>query len=313
MLRKEAEWFIHCLPVEKQTDYNKALDRLFGQADQGDVHHANYDAIRFSAARLGDILYDKIDEHSLSPREVLQSITTIRSMTSIDHETGTAKDHSLRQARTIHAGYSFFAPIFIQRLLTETEQKLLQTAVKLLRHIGLMRNRGKGEVSSKLHWAEKQHIKQTTDNSHLKQASEQYIQLSIDVQEPLKINSVLRTSDSTYALTYVPGHVIRGALIHTYLQSNQLGPNDLDTETLFNEENIQFWNGYKSINNQRSLPFVQHLFETKESSKSTVPNKKVYSSLVQEEFNHITDASPVKVSKDAMIMDDNKLVGENVQ
>lgn len=313
LLRKEAKWFIDCLPEEKQADYKAAFNQLFGQADQGDVHHANYDALRFSTAKLGDALYDKIDEHSLLPHEVLQSMTTIRSMTSIDDKTGTAKDHSLRQARTIHAGYSLFAPIFIQRLLTGTERALLQTAVKLLRHIGLMRNRGKGEVSCKLYWTDRKDRQQPADNNDLKQAKGKYIQLAIDIQEPLKINSVLRTSDSTYALNYIPGHVIRGALIHAYLQNNQLGSKELDTETLFNEENIQFWNGYVSINKERSLPFPQHLFETKESSKTAAPNKKLYSSFVSEEFNRITESSPVKVSKDAMIMDGDQLVGEDVQ
>jgi len=203
VLRREAKWYVDHL---KDSEYEAALHSLFGQADQGTIHQANHESLRFGTAKLSDALYEAVQQENLADRDVLKSITMIRSMTRIDYSKGVAKDGSLRQARAIHGGYTFFAPVFARRQLNETEKDLLETSVKLLRHIGIMRSRGKGAVSCNIHW-NKNDLKsrQEQTRSHTKN---KYIKLTIDVQEPLKINDVIRTSDSTYALNYIPGRVI---------------------------------------------------------------------------------------------------------
>mgnify|MGYP001501817856 CR=1 FL=1 len=304
VLRDRAAWFVRCLPEEKRPVYEQALMQLFGKADAGDEHHSNYDALRFAHAKLSYSLYEVIAEEKADMRETMKAITTIRSMTSIDEQTGTAKEGSLRQARMMHSGYTFVAPIFINRPLSEVEKELLTTSVKLLRHIGLMRNRGKGEVACTLHWGEMEQVDTDT-----KQADDKdpYIVLTIDVEEPLKINEVLRSSDSTRALKYIPGHVLRGALVHAYLQDA------LDTEHIFHPDRIQFWNGYLVVKGKRSLPFAQHLFETKADAKSDKKVKTVYNSLDEKEFAEIELQSPVRVNRHMMTLDEGTIIGADVE
>lgn len=310
VLRKEAAWYIACLPEEKRPSYEKALFQLFGKADDGDEHHSNYHALRFADAKLSNSLYEVIEKENCSLRDAMKAVTTVRGMTSIDEKKGTAKDGTFRRARMIHSGYTFVAPIYGNRVLSETEKSLLTTSVKLLRHIGMMRHRGKGEVVCTLHWE-----KQKERQKKTKAANERgkYYYLTIDVEEPLKINDVIRTSDSTRALTYIPGHVLRGALIHTYLQERGFTPNDLDTTKVFHPERIQFWNGYLMVNGKRSIPFGQHLFETKAASKSTRKVRDVYNALQDGGLEEIEKQSPVRVSRHMMTFDDERIVGANVQ
>lgn len=308
VLRDRATWYVNCLPKEKQADYEEALFNLFGKADDRDEHFSNYCALRFGNAKFSNALYEVIKEEKCSPREAMKAITIIRGMTSIDEKTGAAKEGSLRKARMIHSGYTFIAPIYINRSLTEEEKELLTTSVKLLRHIGYMRNRGKGEVSCNIHWKEQENSVSLSKNKLAK-----YIYLTIDVEEPLKINDVLRTRDSTRALTYIPGHVLRGALVHAYLQDKKPTPNDLDTVNIFNPEKIQFWNGYLMVNGKRSLPFAQHLFETKADSKSKATVKKIYNSLQDNGLEEIESESPVRVNRHMMALDEDGIIGANVE
>lgn len=174
VLRDRATWFVNCLPKEKQGIYKEALFNLFGKADDGDEHFSNYDALRFGNAKFSNALYEVIKKEQCSPREAMKAITIIRGMTSIDEKTGAAKEGSLRTARMIHNGYTFIAPIYMNRTLTEIEKELLTTSVKLLRHIGYMRNRGKGEVSCNIHWKEEENSVSSAKNKLAK-----YIYLSI--------------------------------------------------------------------------------------------------------------------------------------
>lgn len=308
VLRKEATWYIKCLTEDKRPAYERALFQLFGKADDGDEHHSNYEALRFGNATLSKSLYEVIEQENCSPRDAMKAMTTVRGMTSIDEEKGVAKDGSLRKARMIHSGYTFVAPIFANRTLSEIEKNLLSTSVKLLRHIGMMRNRGKGEVTCTIHWEERKEIQKVrTDNER-----GNFIYLTIDVEEPLKINHVLKTSDSTKALTYIPGHVLRGALVHTYLQDRNLNPDDLDTEHIFHPEQIQFWNGYLMIDEKRSIPFAQHLFETKAASKSQAKVRKIYNSLQDGGLTEIRAQSPVRISQHMMTLENKTISAANV-
>src|SRR5690625_5104281 len=117
VLRREAEWYVCHLSGDKKVKFTKALKKLFGEGDdyKNHQHYANYDALKFGEARVSDQLLRRVTENDLSVRDVLHSITLVRSMTSIDRETGTAKEGSLRQARVIKSGYTLFAPIFSTR------------------------------------------------------------------------------------------------------------------------------------------------------------------------------------------------------
>src|SRR5690625_147405 len=316
VLRREARWYVEHLSGDKKVKFNKALKKLFGEGDdyKKHQHHANYDALKFGEARVSDQLFRQVTENNLGVRDVLDSMTLVRSMTSNDRETGTAKEGSLRQTRVIKSGYTLFAPIFSTRNLTEVEKELLETTVKLLRHIGMMRSRGKGAVTCSIRWNKDfQATSAKTERVNIDGDEPVYISVHIDAQEALKINDVYRTSDSTQAHHYIPGHVLRGALVHTYLQDRNLSPEDLDTETIFHDDKIQFWNGYLKIDGKRSIPFPDHIYETKESSRSAEQPKKVYDSFNDKQMKSIEKDSPVRVSNDMVLFSKNKLLASNVK
>lgn len=312
VLREQAEWYVNLLENSKKPIYEKALLRLFGKPDQikEAVHNGNYDALRFGDAKLSDAIYEAIKKENFHPREVLNNVTAIRSMTSIDSDTGTAQDKSLRQVRVMLPGYIFYAPVFLNDPLSTEEKNLLENSVKLLRHIGIMRHRGKGEVTCSIRWLNTETI--SIDNKSSK-TNNPYITLTIHLDEPLKISQVLGTSDSSHALNHIPGYVIRGALVHSYLQQNNLSPEELDTEIIFNYKYIQFWNGYPLINKKRSIPFAQNLFETKDQSKTNARLRKIYNSFVDDDMKKISKKSPVKIHRHYMIFDNNVLKAKNVR
>lgn len=287
VLREQAEWYMQCLPDDPKL--KDALYKLFGKTRED-----NNESLRFGKAKLGDTIYDFAKQQSVDKRDIFHALTEVRSMTSID-QTGIVKKGSLRQARVMKPGYVFYAPIFIQGELNDSEQKLLETAVKLVRHIGLMRHRGKGEVECKIKWLETEQQKPATS---VQQGP--FYDLTIHLHEPLKISHVLGTSDSTHALRYIPGYVIRGAMIHAYLQSTGTSPNELDTGFIFAPDHVQFWNGYLELEGNRTLPFAHHLFESKDQSKEAAGKRKVYNALDEASMKEIRDRSPVRVSRNVM-------------
>lgn len=311
VLREQAEWYLNLLPEPEKRETQKALERLFGIPDErgAGIQNQNYHSLRIGDAKISEsirkTIINKVQNNKVHPREILNAFTTVRSMTKINHVTGVAEDKSLRQVRVIKPRFTFYAPVYVQGKLTNVEKQLFENSVKLLRQIGIMRNRGKGAVTCKLHWNDENRNISTNQVGLDKESN--YLLLRIDIEEPIKISHVLGTSDSSQALNYIPGSVLRGALIHRYLQDNGLSEEEIDTSEIFNHEFVQFWNGYLMVQEKRGLPFVQHLFEPKANSKTEMKRRKLYNSL-NEQINKIRNASPVKVSRHVMILDDEEKV-----
>jgi len=305
LLREQAEWYNSFLPPEERLD--KEIGRLFGMPWKD-----NHEALRIGSAKLGDAIYDFARRHNLGPADMLEAVTHIRSMTSID-ETGRAAKGTLRQARVIKPGFVFYAPVFAAADLSIKERMLLEKAVKLLRHVGLMRNRGKGEVRCRLQWLDSGHRAVPVLEPASGETVGPYFELTIIAHEPLKISQVTGTSDSSQALDFIPGSVLRGALVQAYLQATGKRPDDLETEEIFDPRKVQFWNGYLSLNGKRGLPFPLHLFESKADSKSERKTRKVYSVLDKERFAEIRHQSPVRIAKDVMAFDGVRLVAGKIR
>lgn len=299
LIREQAEWYSSFLPPEEQLD--REILRLFGKPWED-----NHESLRFGNAKLSDAIYELVSKHNIGAGEMLNAVTNVRSMTSID-ESGKAAAGTLRQARVMKPGFVLYAPVFANTELSETERQLLEKAVKLVRHVGVMRNRGKGEVRCRLKWINN---RSGSDGS----AGEgPYYELTIYAHEPLKISQVLGTSDSSHALNSIPGHVLRGALVQAYLQSTGKSPAELETEEIFDPRKVQFWNGYLALNGKRGLPFAQHLFESKQEAKESKKQRSIYPALDKEYFGRIRHESPVRISRDVMTMERDVLLAAKVR
>jgi len=85
----------------------------------------------------------------LSKDRILETFTHIRRQTAIGEE-GVAREHSLRTARVINKGTCFFGDIKTANKDDEIINTLTLACLNL-RRIGMMRNRGFGEITCSLH------------------------------------------------------------------------------------------------------------------------------------------------------------------
>ena len=299
LIREQAEWYNSFLPKEKRLD--QEILRLFGEPRKD-----NHDGLKFGPAKLADAIYEFVKKHHIEAVEVLNAVTNVRSMTSID-ETGKAANGTLRQVRVMKPGFRLYAPVFANAELSERERELFEKAVKLVRHVGVMRNRGKGEVKCRLTWVNEHESVQAQAREGL------YYELTIYAHEPLKISQVLGTSDSSHALGHIPGYVLRGALVQAYLQSTGKKTEELETEDVFDPRKVQFWNGYPAVNGKRGLPFAQHLFERKKDAKESRKRRSIFQSMDEKRFSEIRHDSPVRISRDFMVMDKDVLLAAKVR
>lgn len=90
--------------------------------------------------------------------DVLESITALRHQTSINDETGVAREHTLRTIRVILRKTPFEAELYFQRRPSEDDLALLAACIKAFRRAGTARNRGLGRLSAEIFDASSQAI-----------------------------------------------------------------------------------------------------------------------------------------------------------
>ncbi len=92
----------------------------------------------------------QIERNQITPQQVLESLTAIRSLTSVNYDTGAAESNSLRCIRVLLHGISFTSVINIFGKLDKYEEKMLSACILNLRRGGSGRNRGRGKLQCKL-------------------------------------------------------------------------------------------------------------------------------------------------------------------
>jgi hypothetical protein len=135
----------------KFSEYEKAAASLFGFAGSDGVCEGK---VSFSDASLPRSLEEQLEEQiadkHLSPQQILESLTAIRSQTSIDYETDAPITNSLRSIRILLHGVALTSTIDITGELNPTENSLLAGCILGLRRAGSSRNRGRGKISCRL-------------------------------------------------------------------------------------------------------------------------------------------------------------------
>lgn len=150
LLSEECDGVVAMLP--KPSDWLAALDRLFGRAGSDDMVSARW---QIGDARLPADLRHLVAAEQTAPRDVLESLTTLRRQTAIDPVLGTPDDRSLRSSRVIVRGLTFTADLYAQDTApAASDLALLAAGCLALRHTGLGRNRGRGAVRCSLHTAD---------------------------------------------------------------------------------------------------------------------------------------------------------------
>ena len=214
------------------------INELFGESGKGEA----------GSLRIGNAVIEHytetvtaIRENGILHNEVTDLFCYTRQETSIDSQTGTVKDGSLRFVRVVNRDYPdssnpicFYAPIsFDDEYETEIEK-----ICKALRNIGYHRNRGLGAVECSL-----------TETTDIFQLDEQAFEAETDYEMRYQIflngDLMLPSLDSSHSMDYIPGTSVLGALAARYQGEN--------FEDLFLSENVRFSNLY--ISDPEGHPF----------------------------------------------------------
>lgn len=253
------------LALESQPGpWHEAADRLYG------ISGTTQGLLRFEDGWIAGL--PKAGSRS-DRRENFEAITTIRRQTAIDHETGTAERHSLRSARLLRSGLTFVSQVSTNDKLGPRECCLLAAAVSALRRAGLSRNRGWGEVRSRLF-----HQQRDVTTQWLQALKEPSKGGAVDPEPCLTGTAVRPAARLTFSVTltspvvlakaghdpstvetcrHLPGSTLLGSAAARWLRSHSEVDDPAthpEFRKLFLDGTVRWTPGYPAAHNRRSLP-----------------------------------------------------------
>lgn len=158
ILVNECADILAAMPAAMQSIWTPIALAMFGQPGSLLIDQARLsigDAVLPEPLRRA-IRNDLDSSHpSLTPLQVLTSLTTLRRQTAMNPQTGAPEEHTLRTTRVIIRGTSFVAPLWLSDPAAEEDDSapaaekllmLLAATVKAFRRAGTARNRGYGRL-----------------------------------------------------------------------------------------------------------------------------------------------------------------------
>lgn len=218
-------------------------------------------------------------------QKVLNLFTYTRTQTTIDEETGSAKENSLRTMRVVKKGLEFYADLGCK---DNKYDDYIEEAVGMVKHMGLSRTRGLGLVKLEIvnnHKNNCNHVLfDENDIANIKDNDENTLNIHIPYTIKLKSPVICKTASGNQTVTedYISGSkvlgIIAGCMGDTYKNI---------------KDKIIVSNAYIAHENERYLPARKSLY--KEKNKDFINNEMtVYDMLVKnkEELKdmQITDA-----------------------
>lgn len=98
------------------------------------------------------------------------------------------------------------------------------------------------------------------------------LRYTITLEEPVLANSLSGDTNSARSLPFIPGGLVRGALINAYLNGNSVNATDPNFNRLFLNGETRYLHAYPEINEVRSLPAPLSWKRYKSESASKVFN-----------------------------------------
>jgi CRISPR/Cas system CSM-associated protein Csm3 (group 7 of RAMP superfamily) len=163
----------------------------------------DYAALRTQAEKNQDRLL-------FHPQNILAHYSYIRTQTTVDNETGTAKDNSLRTMRVANKGLVFVADME----LDEDYESEFMNIVSVFCHMGMSRTRGLGEVLAECVPSEEEPDSGAAiDMNEIKRQIETSgcLRYSIYLEEPVICKSA--DGGEAQSLDYIPGNRICGIVL----------------------------------------------------------------------------------------------------
>lgn len=203
------------------------INRIFGEGGISG-HNGFYlgDAMMCDMEEIGREIsaIKKTDKHSsLTTQNVLKLFTAVRAQTKLD-ENGVADENTLRYTRVVNQylpkcissdqkEVSFEAPIEYD----ESDQTRLENIVKVVRHIGMDRNRGLGNIRCEM---DVQHAEELVSHEKsLEPSGNSCEKVVIDYTVQNMDQLMLSASKDDVTEDYISGQTVLGALAGAYLRA----------------------------------------------------------------------------------------------
>ena len=135
---------------DKADQLASARDRLFGTEGQYQTGKLFFSDCEMAEDVRRTFRYYMDQEHKIKPLEVLEALTYVDMQTSIDEETGIAKEGSLRNFRVMGRGVSLYCQVHTDHELDDNEKFLIGASCRMLKHLGMQETKGKGQVELSL-------------------------------------------------------------------------------------------------------------------------------------------------------------------
>lgn len=167
----------------------------------GNAYLENYQTMKAQVQNRSDAML-------FHPQNILNHFSYIRTQTGIDYETGVTDEGCLRTIRVVDKGLVFKADVEIQ----ENEKKFyeaLKICCEVMRHMGISRTRGLGEIQITLVPESKENGKKSEVHVPWVKGAD-YLAYSIFLEEPVICKSVNGGESKT--LDYIEGSKILGMI-----------------------------------------------------------------------------------------------------
>ncbi|MGD2088563.1 MAG: RAMP superfamily CRISPR-associated protein [Candidatus Aminicenantes bacterium] len=229
-----------------------SVDDIFGASGQqegtdfkiSDGYIADYHSYR---GFLEYTAHDKKLAPLFNKETILDEFTYLRSRTTIDNQTGTAKENTLRTSRVLKRGETFYFQVEFPGNYSEDMEKIC----KVTRRFGLSRTRGLGEIRLRLlnksfcggpggGFLEKSPLVA----EGIEPAQQCKLILAIKNHGQLMVTS--KTGKKQVSETYIPGSALLGVFAHAYIKDHDLGEPHHDPmfRDIFLNGSVTFSNAY---------------------------------------------------------------------
>lgn len=215
------------------------IGQLWG--DKGDQRGS----VRISNAHIENYENERqeIVEHAHAvlyhPQHILRKYTYVRTQTALDYERGVADETSLRTMRVVKKGNVFFSDVECEASLCEA----LHDCCRVLRHIGIARTRGLGEVKCTIEPADEGECPMS---SAVLADGANKLWYTVDLEEPVIMKSA--GGGETRTLDYIEGSKILGIVANRIKKKE-----DADLLQFLDQGSIQFSNAYITEGGERLL------------------------------------------------------------
>lgn len=264
--------------AQELNDWGKEIPirRIFG--DKGPLSGS----LRLGNACIEDLDAYKAEVEKLLPspvacrQNVISHFTYTRTQTRLNEKTGVAEDGSLRTTRVVKKGLIFCAEVLLEKDYRDN----LEMCCAVLKHMGISRTRGLGEVSVTLEpYSGKEQGNVPASGTDVLPPETDALEYELYLEDPVVCRSVNGGEENTQ--DYIDGSKILGILLER--------ADAREREALLADRTLIFSNAYLSIDGKRSAEVPASLYDIKNNSGEYVDKtaRETYEQKENEQLNQI--------------------------